>query len=290
MKRLFPLLIAVPGIALAGESIQERADMSASGKVTVVNISGDIDISTWDRDEVELTGELGEDSELVFDVSGGNVRIEVETEDSSGWGRGPEPTDLVVRVPVGADLDISGVSSNIQIDDAGGDTLEAESVSGDVEVTGDVERLELTSVSGDVEFRGMATRSSVETVSGDIDLEGLSGELEVSLVSGDVSLIGGEFESGRFESVSGSLELDLGVSRNGRLSVETMSGDAILGLPSGQEGEFRAQTFSGDIRSEFGKAVRDRTGPGQRLEHVEGDGGAVIRVESFSGDIRIGTQ
>lgn len=290
MKRLFPILLAVPGIALAGEPIQERADMSASGKVTVVNISGEIDISTWDRDEVELTGELGEDSELVFRASGGDVRIEVETEGNGGWGRGPEPSDLVVRVPVGADLDVTGVSADIRIDDAGGDILEAESVSGDVQATGDVQRLELASVSGDVEFRGTANRSSTETVSGDIDLDGLSGELEVSLVSGDVTLIGGEFESGRFESVSGSLELELSLSGNGRLSVETMSGDVDVILPSGQEGEFRAQTFSGDIRSEFGSPKKDRTGPGQRLEHVEGDGGAVIRMESFSGDVRIRTQ
>ena len=290
MKRLIPIFLAVPGFALASEAIQERAEMSASGKVTVVNISGDIDISTWDRAEVELTGELGDDSELIFEVSGGDVRIEVEAEKSSGWGSGPESSDLVVRIPVGADLDVTGVSSDIRIDDAGGDVLEAESVSGDVEVTGDVERLELASVSGDVEFRGSANRASTESVSGDIDLEGLSGELEVSLVSGDVNLIGGEFESGRFESVSGSLELELGMSRNGRLSIETMSGDVVLALPSGQEGEFRAQTFSGDIRSEFGTAKKDRTGPGQRLEHVEGDGGAVIRVESFSGDVRIGTQ
>ena len=135
MKRFLTLLIAVPGVALAAEDIQERAEMSATGKVSVVNISGDIDISTWDRNEVELTGELGDDSELIFEASGGNVRVEVETESGGGWGGGPEPSDLVLRVPVGADLDVTGVSSDIRIDDAGGETLEAESVSGDVEVT-----------------------------------------------------------------------------------------------------------------------------------------------------------
>lgn len=288
MKRLIPILFVVPGLALAGEAIERRADMSATGKVTVINISGDIEISTWDRSEVELTGQLGDGSELVFDASGGDVRVEVEAEGRSGWGRGPEPTDLVLRVPRTADLDVTGVSADVRIADCGGAVVEAESVSGDVEVSGDVQRLELSSVSGDVEFRGRASRSSVESVSGDIDLQGVDGELEVSLVSGDISLVGGEFELGRFESVSGTLELEMSMSARGRLSVETMSGDVRLSLPPGQVGEFRAQTFSGDIRSEFGSPQREKTGPGTRLEHVEGDGGALLRVESFSGDIRIG--
>ncbi|MEE4175263.1 MAG: DUF4097 family beta strand repeat-containing protein [Xanthomonadales bacterium] len=288
MRTLIPLLLTMPSLALAGTAIDERADMAADGTVTVINISGEIDISTWDEAAVHLTGELGEGSELSFDASGGDVRVEVKVEDGGRWGRGPESSDLVLRVPRKADLVVTGVSADVRIDGAGGRMIEAESVSGDVQATGDVERLELTSVSGDVDFRGSARRTVAESVSGDIDLDGVEGELEVSLVSGDLELLAGTLELGRFEAVSGTLDMAVTVAPGGRLSVETMSGDVILLLPAEQQGVFQAQTFSGDIRSVFGSPQRSRSGSGTRLDHETGENGASIRLETFSGDVRIG--
>lgn len=288
MKTLIPFLLSMPALALAGQAIDERADMAPDGTVTVINISGEIDISTWDEAAVRLTGELGEGSELAFDASGGDVRVEVEVENGGRWGRSPEPTDLVLRVPRQASLVVTGVSADVRIVEAGGRLLEAESVSGDVEATGDVDRLEISSVSGDVEFRGSAQRTVAESVSGDVDLEGVDGELEVSLVSGDLELMAGALDLGRFEAVSGTLDLDMSVADGGRITVETMSGDVNLRLPAGQQGVFQAQTFSGDIRSEFGSPQRSQSGSGTRLEHAAGENGASIRLETFSGDVRLG--
>jgi DUF4097 and DUF4098 domain-containing protein YvlB len=288
MKTLIPLLLSMPALALAGTTIDERADMAPDGTVTVVNISGEIEISTWDEASVQLSGELGEGSELAFDASGGDVRVEVEVEDGGRWGRGPEPTDLVLRVPREASLVVTGVSADVTIEEAGGRLLEAESVSGDVEATGDVERLEISSVSGDVEFQGSAQRTVAESVSGDVSVDGVDGEIEVSLVSGDLELVAGVLDLGRFEAVSGTLDLEVSVADGGRLTVETMSGDVLLRLPAGQQGEIRAQTFSGDIRSEFGSPQRSESGSGTRLEHEVGGNGASIRLETFSGDVRLG--
>jgi len=66
-----------------------------------------------------------------------------------------------------------------------------------------------------------------------------------------------------------------------------MSGDVNLSLPSSQQAEFTAQSFSGNIRTDFGKSARVSHGPGVVLEHRQGDNGARIRLESFSGDISI---
>ncbi len=191
-------------------------------------------------------------------------------------------------MPVGAAISASGVSSDIDVSGSRGASLRAETVSGDVTVEARVQRLDLSSVSGDVEFSGSSPRTAAETVSGDIELQGLNGELEVSLVSGDVEVSGGVFTRGKFESVSGTIELDLAVEEGGRLTAENMSGDVILTLPAGQSGEIRAQTFSGDISSAFGAPQSNGRGPGSRLQHLAGDGGTTIRIESFSGDIEIG--
>jgi hypothetical protein len=69
-----------------------------------------------------------------------------------------------------------------------------------------------------------------------------------------------------------------------------MSGDVMLRLPASQQAEFTAQSYSGDLNSEFGKSTRVSRGPGIVLQHREGDNGAQIRLETFSGDISIRTK
>jgi len=289
MKRtMFCIFIAaaMPMLASAGEAISERTPFPAEGLVKVVNISGLIDVTGWDENEVELTGDLGSGSELTFNVRGEQLLVEVNA-DGGGRYRGPAPSSLRLRVPRSASLDLAAVSADITVDGSEGVNVRAESVSGDVDVRAATQRLDLSSVSGDVDFRGSSERSSVESVSGDLSIDGASGDLVVSVVSGDVELRGGDFRLGRFESVSGSLDLTLGLENDGRLTVESMSGGVTVNFPRAQTGDFRVQTFSGDIRSDFGSSQKASRGPGTRLVHAEGDGTATIRIENFSGDVRL---
>lgn len=286
MKKAWALVALMPAMAMAGDTIDESHDMAADGTVSVSNVAGEIEVSTWGREQLRLTGDIGEGSELTVDASSGNIRIEVRPT-SKGRHGDMDDTDLYLVVPERASLSLNGVSANITVSGSKGERINVETVSGDIEVTAETVSLDLAAVSGDIAFSGTSVRTSVETVSGDVELDGVSGVLEVKVVSGDADVRGGAFSRGQFESVSGSLELVVGAERGGRLTVETMSGDAYVYLPSDQDAEIRAQTFSGDIDSAFGSPVREKHGPGTRLQHVAGEGGATIRVESFSGDVEI---
>ncbi len=286
MRTAFALAALMPALAMAGDAIDESHDMAADGLVSVSNVAGEIEVSTWGRQELRLTGDVGDGSELVVDASGGNVRIEVKPV-SRGRHGDIDDSDLYLQVPEGASLSLNGVSADITVSGSKGQRINVETVSGDVEVTAETESLDLAAVSGDITFSGQSVRTSAETVSGDVELDGVSGVLEVKVVSGDANVRGGAFSRGQFESVSGNLELSLAVERGGRVTVESMSGDAYVYLPGEQSAEIRAQTFSGDIDSDFGSPVKQKHGPGTRLQHVAGEGGATIRVESFSGDVEI---
>ena len=61
-------------------------------------------------------------------------------------------------------------------------------------------------------------------------------------------------------------------------------------LPASQQAEFTAQSYSGNINTEFGNSARVSKGAGVTLQHREGDSGAQIRLETFSGDIAIRTK
>jgi len=279
---LFPLT------GLPGQEVDETRDMAADGHVLVENLAGSVAVTVWDKAKVEIKGTLGDDVEAVdISTTANGIQVRVRNE---GGSRNIDATDLSLRIPTGASIEVETVSADIEVNGMAGESVVLNTVSGDVEANASPQRLEIQSVSGDVEFGGAVSRSSIETVSGEISLSGVGGEIVISTVSGDVSLIAQEVDRGRFESVSGDLKLDLVVSDGGRVACDSMSGDLILRLPATQEAEFAAQTFSGDIRSDFGEAVSVSRGPGSALEYQEGRNGASIRLESFSGDIDIRRQ
>ena len=250
------LMMLVPVLASAGTNIDESRSMSADGQISIENLAGSVEIRVWDRSEVEITGDLGDDVEE-FEVteSSNGIRIRVHNKSNS---RNIEETELVLRIPVGAGVEIETVSADVDIEGSAGKIIQVKTVSGDIVIEASPDRIDLHSVSGDVEYSGDVSRSTIETVSGEVTLQGLSGEITVGTVSGDVSLAAGQFEQARFEVVSGDLNLELAVSDGGRLTSDSMSGDLVLRLPADQQARFAAQTFSGSIRSDFGKAATSR--------------------------------
>lgn len=273
------------GAVHAATAVDETRSMPADGRVQVENLAGSISIQGWDRAEVHISGQLGDGVEkLDISESAQGVTIRVRNRENQRY---VEETQLNLKVPIAASVIAEGVSSDIEVEGLDGGQLELTTVSGDIEVEARAARVEIESVSGDVTFRGRTSRASVETVSGEIDIADVDGEVKVTTVSGDIELAGGLVTLARFETVSGDLRLALEVGDGGRLNVDSMSGDVAMTLPESQQGDFSAQTFSGDIRSDFGTPDRGGRGPGRRLDHREGEGGALIRVESFSGDVRI---
>jgi DUF4097 and DUF4098 domain-containing protein YvlB len=282
------LALLFPLTGLSGQNLDETHDMAADGHVLVENQVGSVEVTVWNKAKIEIKGELGDDVEKVeISATDNGIQIRVRNKQK---GHDIDDTDLYLRVPLAASIEVDTISADIDMKGSSGESIVLNTVSGDVEAEASPRRLEIQSVSGEVEIVGSIARSSVETVSGDISLSGVQGEIEISTVSGDVSLIAEEVDRGRFESVSGDMKLDLAINDSGRLASESMSGNLVLRLPAAQQAGFVVQTYSGDIRSDFGESVKVSKGPGSVLKYSEGNNGALIRLESFSGDIHIRRQ
>jgi DUF4097 and DUF4098 domain-containing protein YvlB len=265
--------------------IDENRAIPADGLVQIDNMAGSIEISAWDQPGVQISGELGEDVEkLDIQESSSGVKIRVQNRENQ---RHVDVTHLRLKVPATVSVEVESVSADLTVQGLSGKSVVFSSVSGDLAAEAQTQRLEVETVSGDVHFAGATPRASVETVSGEINLRGIEGEIAISTVSGDASMTGSHISRGRFETVSGDLELTLDVTDRGRLNAESMSGDVHLQLPPGQQAEYAAQSYSGEIQSDFGAVSGKSHGAGHSLSFHEGDNGATIQVESFSGDISI---
>lgn len=269
----------------AGEAIDERRAMNSDGRVTVINVKGEIEVSGWEREEVHVSGDLGRGSKaLEITGDGDSLRIEVKLPNNT---HGIEETDLVVMLPRTAMLEVEGVSADITVTDMDSPSIKAESVSGDVRIDAFARELEVASVSGDVEADGEFINAEIGSVSGDARISGVQQNLSASSVSGDLEAIGGVLKRARFESVSGEVEVTASLASDGLMTVESLSGDVTLNLPKDLSVNCEAESFSGKISSDMGSPEKARYGPESSVEYQIGDGSARIRVETFSGDVKI---
>lgn len=283
------LVLMAPLAAWAAEDIDRTLDVASDALVRVENVAGSVGFTAWDRDEVRIKGRIGDDVEEVeIETTSDGIRVQVRNKRNQ---RRIDSTHLELSVPKGARIDAEGVSADLTVSGLEGESLNLETVSGDIEVKAASHRVDLATVSGDVEFDGSAERMKAESVSGDLILIGVRNDVEASTVSGEITLDAGVVENGRFETVSGEISLLLELADKGRLDCDAMSGDISLRLPSEQQASFLAQTYSGSINSEFGKPAKNSGSPsGSILKTQSGDNGARIRLETFSGDISIRAQ
>lgn len=289
-KNIFGILFAALALsgaqACAGDTdsavrpIDERRPLNADGRVYVNNVSGTIEVSAWDKNEVYVTGELGEGAEKL-DISGdaASLRIEVKMPKRS---HDVEDTSLHLRVPAGARLDLEGVSADVIVQGVRG-ALNAQSVSGDVTLSVESAEVEVQTVSGELSLRAPRARNTrVSTVSGDVRVNGVRERLRVETVSGDVRVSAEGISDAELKAVSGDFHIELGLGAAPRVVAETMSGEIQLELPSAPDALLSLHTFSGVLQSDFGPRVADDK---KRYETTLGTGKGRIDLSSFSGDV-----
>jgi DUF4097 and DUF4098 domain-containing protein YvlB len=282
---------ALPIAVFAGGGpVNRTVPADAAGEVEISNVSGTIDVRGWDRNEVQVTGELGDDVErLDVESSGGHTIVKVILPRGH---IGDGEATLEVKVPKGSTVEVGAVSADITSKGVLG-TQRLKSVSG--EVTADVsgDDSEVRSVSGDVTVRGSGKPISlrVSSVSGSLDLMNGAGKLDVVTVSGDARVNMLETTEVRGRTTSGDLTVNAKLTRDGRVDVEGVSGDISLHLsaPGGLSTEI--ESFSGDISGCLAADKVERVskyGPGVRLNlrAVEA-GGARVRAKTLSGEIEI---
>lgn len=294
---LAALLLLTSAPALAATPINQVRPLSATGSVSIDNMKGRVVVRTWDRAEVRITGSLGEGVEkLLVEGTADDLRIQVRNPSGGGgwfgWGgNGGQAQASVIEVsmPVGASLDVETVSAGVDITGTAGRTLALETVSGDVVVRGARPAgATVETVSGDADLELQTASIAVDSVSGDIRIRGkVSGAVSIETVSGDAELTVGRVQQLDISSVSGDSRVTASLAPGGRIGTESVSGGLVLALPADTSARLRVETFSGGISSPVGKVQTEQYGPGKSLDARLGPGAGDIRLESFSGDVRI---
>ena len=299
-RHLRPTLIALALCAcaaspmlLAATPIDQTRPLDARGKVEIDNLKGRIQVRAWNRNEVRITGSLGEGVEkLVIEGQGDHLLVRAQYPKQIGAWRGDRtgPTDLQLQVPLRADLDIESVSADIDVDGVAPGELSIDTVSGKVVVAAAPDHADITTVSGDLQATLNSGDVKVETVSGDALVSGrLKGQVHGETVSGRLSIDSNGENLRRLSTgtVSGDTSIAVGMVDGGEIKSQTVSGDIRLRLPRNVSARVNAQSFSGDLSAPGATVRKEEFGPGSSLDQRYGSGAGEIHLETFSGDAKV---
>jgi len=314
------LMATVPTELIAKEKYEEKfaktVPVAQDDKVVLRNISGDIEVKTWGKNEVRIDAlKVAKASSLEkAKENAGKVTIEVNKENGVLRIETEYPKEKIknlnvhvnfsLMIPSQAAMNAKSVSGDITFEGIGG-KAEAKSVSGDVavfkagkgaeceSVSGDITAADVDgglhgkSVSGDLKMTNITGDTELHTVSGDINVQNVKGSLEAESVSGDVTLMDvSEADEVRGKTLSGEIEYKGTIKPDGKYSLASHSGNVELTIPAGSAFNLEAKTFSGDIESDFEIAVSGKLSKKELRGSVNG-GGADVTLKTFSGDIHL---
>ncbi len=282
------LLIALP--AAAAQDVNESLDAARDGRVSISNTSGSIEVEGWSRNQVEVSGSIGDEvEELIFERSGDTVRIKVKIPDSKGRYRDAS-ADLTIRVPEQSSIDVATISADIDVKGVLGEQ-DLQAISGDVTAESFGADIDVETVSGDIEVQGdgKQARTDLQSVSGDVSATKIAGDIDAESVSGDVGVVDSSVKRGDFETVNGDITLRATLERGGRLDIETVNGGVDVQFVGDVSARFDIETFNGRIRNCFGpKPERtSKYAPGWELSFTEGSGDGRVAIATLNGGLNL---
>jgi DUF4097 and DUF4098 domain-containing protein YvlB len=250
------LLVASAGALAQGEGARDAVreefhrsyPLSANGRVTLKSISGAVRITAWDRAEVRVDAVKRAETRERLD----EARITVEAS--------ADGVNIETRYPENAFRHERGDNWR---------------------------RNNAASVDYTLSVPRGARLESIEVISGRLDIENVTGGVKASCISGQFTArnLAGE---AKLSNVSGTLEASFDrLDDASNVTLNNVSGQIVLRIPSDTNGTIKANTLSGQITNDLGLPVRRGEYIGHDLSGQLGRGGARLKLNNVSGEIRI---
>ncbi len=321
--RAITAAVVVSGLLAAGapaaaqgpeytENFSRTIKIGTAGNLDLSNIAGDVVITGGRGDEarIQAVKRVRDGNEAAARALLRDVMIQITERTGSVQIRTEQPqrrrvaaaVDYTVAVPEGTAVNVKTVSGNLRVSNIRGD-LRTESVSGDVNIATVAKLRALSAISGDVALSDVEGEDVVANlVSGDFNARNLKARsFELQTVSGDIH-VDAQCDRVDLKTISGNIDYTGRLVRNGRYQMQSHSGGVRI-TPTGNVGfDLDASTFNGDVHSDFslnlrGSATASATASGngftrgprinRAVRGTYGDGGALLDVRTFSGDVVI---
>ncbi len=290
--------------ALAWDSDRYKEDfrfsykLAPNGRISMEGFNGSIDITGWDRDEVEVTGTKFASTEEILKSIRVNIAntadsVTIKTERPSGdrgwWSNGGGGVKFFLRVPRKVQLErIASSNGSVRVEALEGN-MRLTTSNGTIRVAAVKGSLDLNTSNGGIELNDVNGGMILRTSNGTIRADNVKGAFEASTSNGAIRA---RLEAVppsapiRATSSNGSVELTLPNFKDNDVRVTTSNSAITLRLPPAANAQVKASTSNSSITTEFEVSVRGAISK-NRLEGKIGNGGALLDLSSSNGAIRV---
>ncbi len=221
---LIAIILAPSAQAFAAHTVTEdfhrTVPLNSSGRVSLGNVNGSVEITGWAKNEVQIDAVKSADDQQKLN----EARIEVEGSGDSVSIRTRYPEGRSNNNPASVHYTLH-VPANAQID-------KIDLVNGSLNVSGVLGEVNASLVNGKITARDLSGRANLSTVNGSTDAEfrTLSNVNEIKI-----------------SSVNGNINLTLPAKPNAEISASSVSGGIKTDFPLRVESGFGSRSLSGTL-------------------------------------------
>ncbi|HUI83786.1 MAG TPA: DUF4097 family beta strand repeat-containing protein [Candidatus Binatia bacterium] len=216
------LLISLPAYAEVTQEFHRSVPLSQNGRVSLSNINGDVEITGWSRNEVQIDAvKTARDQQRLdearIEVNAGSDSVEIQTVYPEGrTNNNPASVHYTLHVPQNARID----------------------------------KVDL--VNGSLTVQKLTGEVNANLVNGKLHASGLSGEADLATVNGSIDANYTSLNNVRqitLKSVNGSIDLLLPQSPSADVSASTVNGGITTDFPLTVQGHWVGKHMSGTLGS-----------------------------------------
>ncbi|MGC2112612.1 MAG: DUF4097 family beta strand repeat-containing protein [Candidatus Korobacteraceae bacterium] len=219
---LLTFFFATLACAEVTQDFHRTVPLSADGRVSLDNINGNVEISGWDRNEVQIDAvKTARDQQRLDDM-----RIEVNTRGSS--------VEIKTRYPEGRTNNNPG-SVHYTLHVPRGARIE-----------------KINLINGSLDVQQLTAEIEADLVNGKVRASDLSGEADLATVNGAIEANYSSLNNVReikLKSVNGSVNLTLPQSPNAEVDASVVNGSISTDFPLTVKGHFVGKSMSGTLGS-----------------------------------------
>lgn len=277
------------------EDFHYTYNMNPGARLAVENSNGAIEISTWDRNSIEINGTKYASSKDMLN----QIRIEVTPSGDSvhirtviptvSW-HGSRGATYNIHVPRRVVLDeirssngairVSDVEGAVRLHTSNG-AIKAGNVKGEITAETSNGAIELMDDHGNV--RAHTSNGSIrgQLQGGSLDAGTSNGAIEVSVANPPANW------PIKADSSNGRIELTVDGSRIPDIRASTSNSSIALRLPSSLNARLQADTSHGTVSTDFDVLMHGQISGKSHLSGTIGSGGPLIELSSSNGSIHV---
>ena len=278
---------------------QERQDfhyakpLNQGGRFSIENTNGSVEISGWDKDEVDISGTKyartkAHLDEMKIDVQASNGMVSIRTIPPIDRSHSNAGAKYIIRVPRRVAVELAASSNgSIQLTSVEG-AAKIRTSNGRVTAKSVKGLLDITTTNGDVDIVDVTGGVRVSTSNGTVDADNLHGEFNAKTTNGGINARLFDIPANSpVKAATSNGPVDLTVDQvRGDIRASTNNGHINLRLPSNTNAKVDAHTSNSNVTSDLA-VTGGSTASKKHLEGTLGSGGPHIDLSTSNGAIRL---